>query len=97
MGSTPISATKINAPFWGFMFTVYVLFSESCELHYVGYTSNLEIRLKSHNEFGKGWSAKHRPWKIIHCKIFENKPDARAYEKWLKTGVGREFIKSLKH
>ena len=78
-------------------FTVYILFSEQYHKYYIGYTSNISLRLKSHNEFGKGWTARYRPWKIIYTKKFENKSDAMTYEKWLKTGVGREFIKSLSH
>jgi predicted GIY-YIG superfamily endonuclease len=43
------------------------------------------------------WTAKYRPWKIIYTKEFEMKKEAVAHEKWLKNGVGREFIKSLPH
>jgi hypothetical protein len=28
---------------------------------------------------------------------FETKTEALAYEKWLKTGAGRDFIKSIPH
>ena len=78
-------------------FTVYILFSEKYNRHYTGYTSDLEIRLLSHNVFGHGWTAKYRPWTLIFSKEFENKKEAMIFEKWLKTGVGREFIKTLKH
>lgn len=33
----------------------------------------MEERLKSHNEPGKDWTAKYRPWKIISTKEFETK------------------------
>ena len=78
-------------------FTVYILFSEKYQLHYTGFTTNLAMRFLSHNEFGKGWTAKYRPWRIIFTKDFEIKKYAMEYEKWLKTGTGREFIKSLPH
>ena len=45
-------------------FTVYVLFSEHYSKHYTGFTSDLENRLNSHNEFGKDWTARYRPWKL---------------------------------
>ena len=57
----------------------------------------MELRIKSHNIFGKDWTARYRPWKLIYTKEFENKKEAMAYEKWLKTGIGRDFIKSLPH
>ena len=30
-------------------------------------------------------------------KEFESKNEAMAYEKWLKSGVGRVFVKTLEH
>jgi len=48
------------------MFTVYVLHSEKYGKIYIGYTSNLQERLKSHNELGKkGWTVKFRPWTLV--------------------------------
>jgi putative endonuclease len=78
-------------------FTVYILYTEKDKKHYTGFTSNLEMRLKSHNEFGHDWTSKYRPWKLIFTKEYSDKSEAMQYEKWLKTGVGREFIKSIPH
>ena len=78
-------------------FTVYILFSVQFNKHYTGFTSNIQARLQSHNELGNDWTAKYRPWKIIFTKDFETKTEALAYEKWLKTGAGRDFIKSIPH
>ena len=78
-------------------FTVYILFSGNHDKHYTGFTSNLGLRLVSHNEFGKDWTCKYRPWKLIYTKEFDNKKDAIEYEKFLKSGVGRDFIKTLPH
>ncbi|HRG91221.1 MAG TPA: GIY-YIG nuclease family protein [Chitinophagales bacterium] len=75
------------------MYTVYILYSESHNKTYVGYTSNLQARFLSHNELGtKGWTIKFRPWVIIHTEEFGTKAEAMAREKWFKSGVGREFI-----
>jgi len=46
-------------------FTVYILYSESFNKHYIGFTSNIALRLKSHNEFGKDWTAWYRQWILI--------------------------------
>lgn len=78
-------------------FIVYILFSENYNKHYTGFTSDINMRLQSHNEFGKDWTAGYRPWKLIFTKYFDTKQEAMAYEKWLKTGVGRDFIKTLLH
>jgi len=78
-------------------YTVYILYSEKFEKHYTGFTSDLDMRLHSHNEFGNNWSKRYRPWQLIFTKEFVDKAEALSYEKWLKTGVGREFIKTLFH
>jgi putative endonuclease len=76
-------------------FTVYILFSQNYAKHYTGFTSDLDNRMRSHNGFGKGWTARYRPWKLIFTQSFETKKEAMEYEKWLKTGVGRDFIKTI--
>ena len=76
------------------MFTVYIFYSVKHDKTYVGFTSDLEARFKSHNELAtKGWTVKFRPWEIIHTEEFETKSAAMQREKWLKSGVGRNFIK----
>ncbi|MBS1633177.1 MAG: GIY-YIG nuclease family protein [Bacteroidetes bacterium] len=79
------------------LYTVYILYSDRYKKHYTGYTSNLELRIKSHNEFGKDWTARYRPWKIIFTRDYSTKEEAMKYERWLKSGIGRDFIKTLPH
>jgi putative endonuclease len=75
------------------MFTVYVLHSPTFKKIYVGYTSDLAQRIKSHNELAfKGWTIKFRPWKIIHTESFDTKLAAITREKQLKSAKGREWI-----
>jgi putative endonuclease len=81
-----------------FMYTVYILYSDSADKHYVGYTSNLEQRMLSHNHLGKkGFTTRYRPWRIIHLETFSNETEAIRREKWFKTGVGRDYINKIKH
>ena len=78
------------------MFTVYVLYSEKHNKIYIGYTSNIEQRLLSHNELGtKGYTLRYRPWKLIYTESFLLKLDAMKREKQLKSAKGREFIWNL--
>ena len=79
------------------LYTVYILYSQTHQKHYTGFTSDLEQRLLSHNGLGKDWTAKYRPWQLFYSKEFVTKKNAMEYEKWLKTGVGRDFIKTLPH
>ncbi len=76
-------------------FTVYVLHSEAFNKIYIGFTSNLKERLKSHNVLAtKGYTAKYRPWTIVHTETFEQKKNALRREKELKSYQGRKFIRN---
>jgi putative endonuclease len=77
-------------------FVVYILFSEEHNKTYVGYTSNLIERFKSHNYLSKkGFTIKFRPWIVIHVEFFTTKSEALKREKLFKTGKGRELIKEF--
>ena len=77
-------------------FVVYILFSENYGKTYVGFTSNLIERFKSHNYLSKkGYTIKFRPWQVIYVEFFTTKSEALKREKILKTGKGREFIKEI--
>lgn len=78
------------------MFTVYVLYSMDFDKIYVGYTSNLQQRLISHNElWQKGWTIKFRPWKLVYKEEYSTKAAAMIREKELKSAAGRNFIRTL--
>ncbi|MCF8307483.1 MAG: GIY-YIG nuclease family protein, partial [Bacteroidales bacterium] len=50
------------------MYTVYVLYSPNYDRLYIGFTSDLENRLLSHNSLAKkGFTAKFRPWETIYA------------------------------
>ena len=62
---------------------------------YVGISNNVEIRLKYHNS-GKVFSTKgYRPWKLFYKEFVGSRFKAREREKYLKSGCGKEFLKSI--
>lgn len=72
------------------MFKVYALYSPNHDKIYVGYSSNLQARMRSHNELGKkGWTIKYRPWEIVFTESFATKAEAMKRERELKTAKGR--------
>ena len=74
-------------------FVTYIMVSLKNGKTYVGMTSNLIARFKSHNSLGtKGWAIKHRPWKVIHVEFFPAKTEALQREKYFKSGAGRKSI-----
>lgn len=75
------------------MFTVYVLYSPSYHKIYIGFTSDLENRIRSHNIFAtKGWTVKYRPWILIYTEVYATKNEAMKREKNLKGSMGRTEI-----
>ena len=74
-------------------YVVYVLWSSRFQMRYLGMTSSLISRFKSHYELGtKGWTIKFRPWKVVHVEFYKSKKEALIREKHLKSGVGREWM-----
>jgi putative endonuclease len=77
------------------MFFVYAIKSEVDGRIYVGMSSDVSKRLIEHNS-GKTKSTKgYKPWQLIYSEVLSSRLEARAREKYLKSGVGKEFLKSL--
>tara|TARA_R110002124_G_scaffold246918_1_gene412030 strand:+ start:779 stop:1039 length:261 start_codon:yes stop_codon:yes gene_type:complete len=76
------------------VFTVYVLASQKDLSWYIGFTSNMEKRIKEHNSGKTITTSKKMPWKVIYYEVSFNKLDAIAREKYLKSGMGRRYLKN---
>ena len=75
-------------------FYTYVLLSEQDGTFYTGTTNNLEKRLEEHNN-GKVYSTKFkRPYKLIYAECCLNKNDAFRRERYLKTGIGKRYLRN---
>lgn len=72
----------------------YIIQSLKDKNWYTGYTNNLRERIAKHNA-GKIFSTKYRkPFRLIYYEACLNKEDAQAREKYLKTGMGKRYIKN---
>ena len=75
-------------------FYVNVLVSEDNEtIHYTGITQDVQARLIRRNQRLCAPTAKYRPWRIQTAIAFDSEIKARAFERYLKTGSGREFAR----
>jgi predicted GIY-YIG superfamily endonuclease len=71
---------------------VYLIQSTPCPTQrYVGITSDLNARLKSHNEGQSSHTSKSKPWKLVTYVAFSDESKAIDFEKYLKSGSGRAF------
>jgi putative endonuclease len=76
-------------------YIVYVIQSQKDGRLYKGLTQDVELRLKEHNS-GKNFSTKpYTPWLLVYSKSFTSLAEARKYEKYLKSGIGREYLKEF--
>lgn len=73
---------------------VYVLRSLKSGKWYIGVTNNLRKRFNEH-QTGKSVYTKGRgPFEIIYYEAGINRLDAEARETYLKSGMGRKYLKN---
>ncbi len=77
------------------MYYVYIIYSFKINKFYIGYTEDLQARIKRHNLGKSNFTSKGIPWTLVHYQAFLEKEDAQNEEKFLKTGKGRERRKKL--
>jgi putative endonuclease len=74
---------------------VYILHSEKLDRYYIGYTNDLEDRIKKHNHIHKGFTAAGQPWILVYSEVFSSKAEAMQRETQIKSWKNRERIESL--
>ena len=77
------------------MFYVYLIQSQLDNSFYVGYTKDLENRLKQHNNGDSTYTKRKIPWKLVYSESFKNKSDALKREIFLKKQRNINFYQRL--
>ena len=77
------------------MYKVYAIKSKRRNYIYVGMTSNLEERIQRHNNGRERTTRAYRPFELIYYEEQPTREKARKREIYLKSGVGKEFLKKL--
>lgn len=76
------------------MYYTYVLKSQNDGDWYTGSTNDLQKRLKDHKT-GQVRSTKDRkPLELIYYEACKNEQDARVREKYLKSGMGKRYLRN---
>ena len=76
------------------MFYTYLLLSQKDGQFYTGSTQDLQKRFKAHST-GQMISTKNRgSFKLIYYEACLNEQDARVRERYLKTGMGKRYLKN---
>ncbi|MCB0487792.1 MAG: GIY-YIG nuclease family protein [Cyclobacteriaceae bacterium] len=77
------------------MFFVYAIRSTVRQYVYVGMTSNIDKRLQYHNHGYERTTKPYSPFELILKESYPSRQLARQREKYLKSGVGREFLAGI--
>jgi len=72
----------------------YILQSNKDGKWYTGFTANLRKRFNQHNNNQNTYTKNRGPFTLIYYEACKNKDDARSREKYLKSGMGRRYLKN---
>jgi len=76
------------------MYFVYILRSKKDCDFYVGYTKDLEERVKKHNKGDVKSTKKRLPLELVYYEACINQKDALHREKYLKTSWGKRYLRN---
>jgi putative endonuclease len=76
------------------MWYVYVIRSTKSDYWYTGFTNNLRRRFIEHQKGLSGWTKTRGPYDLVYYEACKDKDDARSRELFLKSGMGKRFLKN---
>jgi putative endonuclease len=78
------------------MIIVYAISSKIKNYIYVGMCMDIDERFRRHNAGYEKTTRPYRPFNLIYTEPFPNRILARKKEKYLKSGVGKEYLKAIR-
>ena len=78
------------------MFFVYIIYSQKLDKYYVGYTSDITIRLTEHNTGISTYTSKANDWVLKYSsESFHTREEAMKRERAIKAKKSRKYIEWL--
>ncbi|MBA3706874.1 MAG: GIY-YIG nuclease family protein [Bacteroidetes bacterium] len=79
------------------MYYIYILYSISSDIYYIGHSDNPWYRAIQHNTKDHGtFSSKHQPWKLIATfEVDSKRSEALTLERFIKKQKSRKLIERL--
>ena len=75
---------------------VYLLFSDSINKYYIGYSNDSWLRLTYHNTNEKDkYTGKGKPWRLCAVFLAENKTAAISIERFIKKQKSKNLLEKL--
>jgi len=75
------------------MYFIYAIMSLKDHRVYVGYTEDIDRRIKEHNAGYTRSTRGNRPWVLAYIEEVKNLKEALRMEKYYKSGSGKEKLK----
>ena len=76
-------------------FTVYILFSETKNKFYVGFTADIFARIIRHNQKNKRFTGSVNDWELVYTEKYYTKQEAQNRETQIKSWKSSVKIRSL--
>jgi len=73
----------------------YVIKSQKDGRLYKGMSSDLDRRINEHNMGNNKSTKSYCPWILVYSEQFGTRKEASNREKYLKSGIGREYLKNI--
>ena len=77
------------------MWRVYYLYSKKINKYYIGKTNDLKRRLNEHNRGQSFFTRNFSDFILIYTEECVDYRQGRVREKYLKSGCGKKFLRSL--
>lgn len=79
------------------IYSIYILYSRSGDLYYVGCTSDVNRRLEEHNRLLEdSFSSRHRPWELVFSyEVGADLGLARKIENHIKRQKSRVYLERI--
>jgi len=77
------------------IYAVYVLWSKEESKFYIGFTSDIERRIKEHRSGKVHTTKRYKSLNLIYYEKFVSEVDARRREKYFKTTQGKKGLRLI--
>ena len=75
------------------MYYTYTIYDKIDKKFYIGFTRNLQSRIKEHLRGNSNTTKKYKSLELVYYEVCVSKLDAEKRERQLKTGFGRGYLK----
>ena len=76
-------------------YVTYIIYSETIEKYYVGYTGDFNKRLEEHNRGKSKYTCRGIPWKEVKVFKLDSKQEAIRLENEIKKRGCKRFLEGL--